>query len=77
MDWQTAINLGGGALLVAVGWWCRTIWESLAQLRADLHALEVALPRDYVPKVDIERIEERIMDRFDRLETKIDEKADK
>ena len=76
MEWQTIINLVGGATLAAIGWFARQIWDSVAELRRDVHQIEVDLPSNYVKKVDIEarfdRLENILERIFDRLETKAD-----
>ena len=53
MDWQLIINLAGGAVLTAIGWWCREIWDSIKALKEDINKIEVELPTHYVQKVDI------------------------
>ena len=77
MEWQTIINVGGSALLAALGWFARQIWDSVQELKRDVQKIEVDLPTNYVRKVDIEA-------RFDKLEAilarifdKIEQKADK
>ena len=77
MDWQTIINIGGGALLSALGWFARQIWDSVQDLKEDVQKIEIDLPTNYVRKIDIEA-------RFDKLEAilakifdKLDQKADK
>lgn len=76
MDFQTIVNLVGGALLAVTGWFARQIWDSVQELKNDIHQIEVDLPTYYVKRVDIdsrfdklENILERI---FDRLEQKVD-----
>ena len=77
MEWQTIINVGGSALLAALGWFARQIWDSVQELKRDVQKIEIDLPTNYVRKVDIES-------RFDKLEAilarifdKIEQKADK
>ena len=77
MDWQTIINIGGAALLSAIGWFARQIWDSVQDLKKDVQKIEIDLPTNYVRKIDIEA-------RFDKLEAilakifdKLDQKADK
>ncbi len=76
MEWQTIINLIGGAALAGIGWFARQIWDSVSELRRDVHQIEVDLPSNYVKKVDIEarfdRLENILERIFDRLETKAD-----
>lgn len=77
MDWQNVINLIGGALLTAVGWWCREIWDSVKRLKEDIQKIEVDLPTNYVRKVDIDARLDKIDNVLERIFDKLDEKADK
>ena len=76
MDWQLIINLAGGAVLTAIGWWCREIWDSIKALKEDINKIEVELPTHYVQKVDInvrfDKIDNVLERIFDRLDNKVD-----
>ena len=76
MDWQLFINLAGGAILTAIGWWCREIWDSVKALKEDIKKIEVEMPTSYVKKDDINaRIDkiDGVLERiFDRLDNKVD-----
>ena len=76
MDWQLFINLAGGAILTAVGWWCREIWDSVKALKEDIKRIEVDLPSSYVKKDDIntrfDKIDGVLERIFDRLDNKVD-----
>ena len=76
MDWQLIINLAGGAVLTAIGWWCREIWDSIKALKEDINKIEVELPTHYVQKVDInarfDKIDTVLERIFDRLDNKVD-----
>ena len=77
MDFQSIFNLIGGAILVAVGWWCKEIWDSVKALAKDVKAIEVDLPTNYVRKVDIDARLDKIDNVLERIFDKLDEKADK
>ena len=84
MDSQTLINFIGGAILTLGGWLGRELWSAVKELRADLHQLEIDLPTKYVAKEDldkrmqhIEDMFQRIYDKIDRIEVKLENKADK
>ena len=77
MEYQSIINLVGGALLTAIGWWCREIWDSVKSLKEDIKHIEVDLPTNYVRKVDIEGRFDRIDGVLERIFDKLDAKADK
>lgn len=77
MEAQTTINLVGGAILAVLGWFARSIWEAMQELRKDLHHLEVHIPKNYVSKDDFKNTMKHIEDMFQRIYDKIDEKMDK
>ena len=77
MDAQTVVNLVGGAILVAVGWWCKEIWDSVKSLKEDIRAIEVDLPKNYVSKLDIDSRLDKIDQVLERIFDKLDGKADK
>lgn len=76
VDWQLFINLVGGAVLTAIGWWCREIWDSIKVLKEDIKKIEVELPTHYVQKVEInsrlDKIDSVLERIFDRLDNKVD-----
>lgn len=79
-NWQTIINLVGGAALTAIGWFCRQIWDSIQRLQEDVHKIEVDLPRNYVTQSQIEAKLDKIDMRFDKLDahiTKLFERLDR
>ena len=77
MDWQVIINIAAGALLAAIGWWCREIWDSLKSLKSDLQRIEIDLPKNYVSKSEINTRFDKIDSILERIFDKLDEKADK
>lgn len=77
MDWQLFINFVGGAILMAIGWWCREIWDSVKALKEDVKQIEVSLPTHYVRKSEIESRLDKIDQVLERIFDKLDEKADK
>lgn len=84
MDMQSILNFVGGAAIAAGGWFAREIWGAVKELQRDLHDIEVDLPKSYVSKLDldkrmehIEAMFQRIYDKIERVEIKLDGKADK
>lgn len=84
MDWQNFINLGAGGLLAVGGWFCRQLWDSVKELKADIADLKLHVSETYVKKSDVESLRTDMDKRFDRIEQmiarlydKIDAKADK
>ena len=76
MEFQSIFNLVGGAILCAVGWWCREIWDSVKSLKNSLQDVEVDLAKNYVSKAEInsrlDRIDNILEKIFDRLDGKVD-----
>lgn len=77
MDWQNVINLAGGVLIAAVGWWCREIWDSIKALKEDLKNLEVDLPNKYMQKSEINNRFDKIDNVLERIFDRLDNKVDK
>lgn len=77
MEWQSIYNLIGGAVLAAIGWWCREIWDSVKTLKNDIQKLEVELPTHYVQKTEINSRFDKIDNTLERLFDRLDGKADK
>ena len=77
--WQSIINIVGGSLLAAVGWFCREIWDSVKALREDVHRIEINLPESYIKRSEIENRLDKIDQRFEKLDahiTKLFERLD-
>ena len=77
MEFQPIFNLIGGALLCAIGWWCREIWDSVKKLKENIQSIEVDLPKNYVSKSDIDTRLDKIDQVLERIFDKLDEKVDK
>jgi hypothetical protein len=77
MEFQPVFNLVGGAVLVAVGWWCKEIWDSVKALKEDIKKIEIDLPKNYVSKADIESRLDKIDATLERIFDKLENKADK
>jgi hypothetical protein len=84
MDWQNLINFGAGSLLAVGGWFCRQLWDSVKELKADIADLKLHVSDSYVKKSELDTLKTEMDKRFDRVEQmiaklydKIDAKADK
>jgi len=77
MDWQSILNIVAGAVLTAIGWWCREIWDSLKSLKSDIQRIEIDLPKTYVSKAEINTRFDKIDLVLERIFDKLDHKADK
>jgi hypothetical protein len=67
VDWQTVINLVGGAVLAVIGWFARQLWDSVKELQKDIHKLEVDLPTIYATKMNMDTRFDRIDHMFEKL----------
>lgn len=84
MEFQDLFNVAMGFLMAIFGWFLRISWESLNNLQqADrelsdkVSKIEVLVAGEYVKKEDFDRTIERLFDKLDHIEMKIDNKADK
>lgn len=76
-NFQTIINWGTGGALTAMGWFARTLWQAVQDLKTDLAKLREELPKTYTPKDDFRDAMNKIEVLFQRISDKLDEKADK
>ena len=84
MEFQVLFNVAMGFIMTLFGWFLRVSWDALNTLQqqdrelADKVArIEVLVAGEYVKKEDFERVIERLFDKLDHIEIKIDNKADK
>jgi len=77
MEWQPVINFIGSAILVAIGWWCKQIWDSVDKLKESVKSIEIDLPMNYVRKVDLDAKFDKLETTLQRILDKLDKKADK
>lgn len=84
MEFQVLFNVAMGFIMALFGWFLRVSWDALSTLQqqdrelADKVArIEVLVAGEYVKKEDFERVIERLFDKLDHIEIKIDNKADK
>ena len=48
MDMQGVINLVISTGIAAIGWFAKALWDAVAELRKDVHQIEVELPSHYL-----------------------------
>lgn len=76
LDTQSLINIAISTGLAAIGWFARQMWDAVAELRQDMHHIEIDLPKNYVSKEEynktMERIELYVTKIFDKLDNKVD-----
>jgi uncharacterized protein YdcH (DUF465 family) len=59
-------------LLPILGYFLKTVIEDVKELRQHLSEFKEEVPKVYTPKTEFERDFNRIMERFDRLDKKLD-----
>ena len=81
---QDFINAVIGIVGAGLGWWMKTMWESLRELqRADaqlvekVSAIEVLVAGQYVRRDEVEKLFSAVFRKLDRIEDKLSGKADK
>ena len=82
MDFQDAFNVLMGFVMAVFGWFLRVSWDSLTKLQAadqnladKVARIEVLVAGEYVKKDEFDRAIERLFDKLDHIELKIDNKA--
>jgi hypothetical protein len=68
-DYQSIIDIAGGAALAVIGWLARELWGAVKELRKDLHSLEVNTVTRAEFTENIRHIEDICRQIFDRIET--------
>ena len=84
MDYQTLFNIAGGIAGFLGGWWMKVLHDSVRDLQdADkrlvdkVSSIEVLVAGNYVKRDDFDKSVEAIFRKLDRIEDKLDGKADK
>ena len=68
MIWNAILSLACGSFI----WWVRGMGVQINDLKRRLSDTREEIAKEYATKDDVEKDLERIMDRFDRLEAKMD-----
>lgn len=81
---QQLFNIAVALVGALGGWWMNTMWQSLKDLqKADksladkVASIEVLVAGEYVKREAFDRAIDRIFEKLDHIESKIDNKADK
>ena len=72
MEMDALINVGLTAAVGGLGWWLKSQHDELERVQILLNKTREELAKEYVSKVENNTVMDRVMDRFDRLEEKID-----
>ncbi len=81
---QEIFNIVVGVAGALVGWWLKVMWESLKDLTEQdqklaekLSKIEVLVAGAYVTREEFDRVVQRLFEKLDHIENKLDGKADK
>lgn len=77
MTAQDFINLGIGAAFSVVGWWSKTLWAAVQELKADLAKLREEIPKEYIPKNEFHEGIKELKTLLIAISNKLDTKVDK
>lgn len=84
MDTQTVINVSIGLVGALGGWVLNSLRDSMSSLqRADaelagkVQEIEVLVAGQYVKRDDLDKLSNALFTKLDRIEVKLDSKADK
>lgn len=70
---NTIITLGAGVF----GWVMKTLWDSVRKLEKEVSDIEILVAGQYVKRDEFRQDIQRIFEKLDVIEAKIDSKADK
>lgn len=84
MEIQQAFNIAVALAASFGGWWMHAIWEAIIDLRGThstlidrVQKIEVLVAGDYVPRDEMQRLLDAVFRKLDRIEQKLDAKADR
>jgi hypothetical protein len=84
VDYQVLFNVAGGLAAFLGGWWMKVLHESIRDLQdgekklaEKVSSIEVLVAGNYVKRDDFDRSVQAIFHKLDRIEDKLDGKADK
>ncbi len=72
MEMDAILNILFGAVIAGIGWWLKAQREELDRLRILLNRTREEIAKEYVTKSDSSEVLSQIMNKFDRLEEKMD-----
>jgi len=81
MDYLTVILFIAGGILAAaqavLGWFAKTLWNAVQELKTDLAKLREELPTKYAQRDDFNQLGQELREMFREIRDKLDRKADK
>lgn len=73
MLWNLLLSVAAGGTV----WWVRGVNVQIAEVRKLISITREEMAREYALKVDVDKDIQKIMNRFDRLEMKLDKIMDR
>lgn len=77
LDFQVLFNAAASLIFLGAGWFLRQLWDAVERLKRDLHEIEKDLPVLYVRREEYTEIMRDIREMFNKINDKLDNKADK
>jgi hypothetical protein len=72
MEMATLWNVGLTAALGLIGWLARLVWSEQQRLQILINKTREEMAKEYVTKVEVHADINRVLDRLERLDAKID-----
>jgi hypothetical protein len=66
--WSTALTFG----IALVSWFAKTLWDELQRVQILLNRTREEIAKEYVTKAEVHADINRVLDRLDRLDEKLD-----
>ena len=70
-------NLALTALLALISWFAKSMWDEIQRLNILVNRTREEVAKEYVTKVEVHADINRVMDRLDALDAKIDRLIEK
>lgn len=84
MEWNMIIQVAGGGVIALLGFLLSRTYgridsahEELSVVRKDMTELALQVAKDYIRRDDFRAVTDAIFNKLDRIEDKLDGKADK
>tara|TARA_R110000803_G_scaffold50570_1_gene104793 strand:- start:146 stop:379 length:234 start_codon:yes stop_codon:yes gene_type:complete len=77
MEMDAILNILFAAVISGLGWWIKTQKEEIDRVRVLLNKTREGIAKEYVTKSDSSQVLNQIMNKFDRIEEKIDRLMEK
>ena len=72
MEMDALLNMVFAAVISGLGWWIKAQHDEIKRVTILLNRTREELAKEYVTKADSSEVLSQIMNKFDRLEEKID-----